>query len=126
MALLAMSRTICGTGAVAWKGLGLSFAHLKGKATMGAEVTWYVKVKVPMEEILTVSAVTSIDAEREVRRQYPDKDIISVENVYDDQQLCHNCGALLPDGCGGLFQKDGDVCKRPRDAADGINSKEGK
>lgn len=86
---------------------------------MGAEVTWYVKVKVPMEEILYVAAVTSTEAASEVRRQYPDKEIISVEHVYDQDQLCHNCGSLMPEGCGGLFEKDGDYCRRYSERRDG-------
>lgn len=54
---------------------------------MGAEITWYVKVTVPKEEILTVSAVTGTQAAQEVRRQHPDKEIISVENVYHPDEM---------------------------------------
>ena len=71
---------------------------------MGAEITWYVKVKVPVDEVLTVDAVTSTEAAQEVRRQHPDKEIISVDHVYDQDDLCSNCGCFMPEGCGGLFE----------------------
>ena len=31
-------------------------------------------------------------------------------------EICGNCECRLPDGCGGLFEKDGDVCLRTRKA----------
>ncbi len=84
---------------------------------MGAEITWYVKVTVPMEQVLMVEAVTSTEAAQDVRRQYPDKDIISVEHVYHGDELCGNCGTFMPEGCGGLFEKDGKACRRYRERA---------
>jgi hypothetical protein len=76
---------------------------------MGAEVTWYVKVLVPVEKIVRVSAVTMNEAAQEAMRT---EGAISVVRVHDSDDLCHNCGTLLPDGCGGLFEKDGAACKR--------------
>lgn len=31
------------------------------------------------------------------------------------KEICHNCGAALPEGCGGLFRKDGNECLLSRE-----------
>lgn len=33
----------------------------------------------------------------------------------NNEEICHNCGTAMPEGCGGLFRKDGDECMLNRE-----------
>lgn len=78
---------------------------------MGAETNWYVRVLKAEEHTVEVQAVTGAEAEAEAL-QVPG--VISVKKVHHWSELCQNCGCLMPDGCGGLFEKDGESCMRNR------------